>query len=115
MDFILLELLKVSITISIGFLGSFWILSEFFSTNCPFGLCIICIIPIIFHLIRIKPPPDNHVENIIGKDPFTLPEDMNFTEENKDYGYVMKCVGHRGCGLDAPENSIAAFNLVSHF
>lgn len=110
MDFLLLELIKVSCTICVAFFGVFCIISEFFSTNLPIGLCIILIIPVIFHLIRVKPPSENYVENIIGKDPFLLPDEPTGNDENK---YIMRCVGHRGCGLDAPENSLNAFNLVS--
>ncbi|XP_074038862.1 glycerophosphodiester phosphodiesterase 1 isoform X2 [Leptinotarsa decemlineata] len=58
-------------------------------------------IPVV---LRVPPPEPSAVEAVLGKDPHL---------ETTSNDYVMKTVAHRGAGLDAPENSLAAFKLCN--
>lgn len=57
--------------------------------------------------MRIPAPPISAVETIIGEDLIAEKED---TDNNV---FLLKTVAHRGAGLDAPENSLEAFNMVN--
>lgn len=61
--------------------------------------------------LKIPPPDEVIVKEILGIDPFyetgsSLPNDISQS------AYPLKSVAHRGAALDAPENSISAFRKV---
>ncbi|KAL1508956.1 hypothetical protein ABEB36_003769 [Hypothenemus hampei] len=53
-------------------------------------------------LYQAPQPPQDAIESIIGRD---------FIDNEKQEGYIVKTIAHRGAGLDAPENSLVAFDL----
>lgn len=73
----------------------------------PTGLLIVLIVIAALLHFRIPAPRESDVEAILGKNISVLSE-----EELKTASYV-EVVGHRGGGIDAPENTIAAYKNVS--
>lgn len=62
---------------------------------------------IVFYLTRLRKPDQSNVLNIFGPEPGSKE-----SEENPEK--VVKCIAHRGAGLDAPENTLQAFKYVSN-
>ncbi|XP_050296888.1 glycerophosphodiester phosphodiesterase 1 [Anthonomus grandis grandis] len=98
----ILQLIPSAITIVFSFYGCFHFISEVFTSFIPFGTLLVGTIVFAIYALRVPPPPKEAVEAIIGKD---------LLDNEDQEGYVLKTVAHRGAGLDAPENSLAAFDL----
>lgn len=107
MDYGIFDLLKFSTIVWIIIYGVFGIISELFSSTLPLSLCLIAIFPLVITFVRVKPPCRSAVEAVLGRDPLTV---MDGDDPNE---YVMRTIAHRGCSLDAPENSLIAFHTVS--
>lgn len=100
----ILKLVPSALTIVFIFYGIFHFIAEIFTNFIPLGILLtLCIVFGIYGL-KVPQPPQEAVESIVGKD--------LLAEESVD-GYNVKTIAHRGAGLDAPENSLAAFDLVS--
>lgn len=83
--------------------GSIYIFSQLFTSLLPLGLIAAILITAANLYVRIPPPSQAQVEAILGKD-----------VQEAEYGgeeYVVRTVAHRGAGLDAPENTLAAFQM----
>ncbi|XP_044258478.1 glycerophosphodiester phosphodiesterase 1 [Tribolium madens] len=91
-----------SLIIVAAFYGSWSLLTEVIKTILPFGLILVLLLVCVVYFLRVPPPSPETVEAILGKDPAVA---------SNDDAYVMKTVAHRGAGLDAPENSLAAFKM----
>jgi glycerophosphoinositol glycerophosphodiesterase len=101
------DLIITSLVSVAAFYGSWSLLTEILRTILPFGIILALILFCSGYFLRVPAPNPDVVEAIVGKDPHLV--------TTNDDNYVMKTVAHRGAGLDAPENSLAAFNLVSFF
>lgn len=97
-------ILIASFTIIAGLYGTLYLLTEALRTILPFGIIFIIITFSLVYALHIPAPPLEIVEKIIGPEPCKL---ENVNQEN-----IMKVVAHRGAGLDAPENTLAAFKQV---
>ncbi|KAG5877481.1 hypothetical protein JTB14_029987 [Gonioctena quinquepunctata] len=89
----------------IGTYSSFFILLLPFSALSNKHEIVTAAIVCLIVALRIPPPVPSAVEAILGKDPLS--------EFNNGNDFVVKTVAHRGAGLDAPENSLAAFKVCS--
>lgn len=68
---------------------------------------------VLFGLIlrfRIPRPKPSKVYHILGSDWGAY--EIFSKQKKHENDYVMKVVGHRACGLDAPENSLSALKKV---
>lgn len=99
-----LNLIPSALTIIYVTYGSWFLIKEIFCSILPFTILLTGLIICLIHVLRVPPPDVSAVEAIVGKEPHL---------DNSGGDYVMKTVAHRGAGLDAPENSLAAFKLVS--
>lgn len=92
--------------------GSFYIYTVFATfisilhTVLPFGLDVGLAGVAAYYLTKLKKPEPENVLSIFG------PE-----QGSKDYEEhpekIVRCIAHRGAGLDAPENTMEAFKYVS--
>lgn len=102
----MLGILQICFIIVLLFYGLFYATTEIFCSYVPYGiLCAICLYFIV-HVVRVPAPQICKLEEIVGKDLCWENEDS----DNNDF--LLKTVAHRGAGLDAPENSLEAFNMV---
>lgn len=106
MDLSLLALFKTSFLLWMYVFGLWSVLFEMFFTSMSMSLIGVCTFLSIIYFMRVPSPSQTSVECVVGKDPAM--------DCNNDNGNVfMKVVAHRGAGLDAPENSLIAFKMVS--
>ncbi|CAH2062360.1 unnamed protein product, partial [Iphiclides podalirius] len=68
----------------------------------PFGLDVGVLSVAAYFITRVRKPDPNNVLNIFGPDPWTKESELNPEK-------VVRCIAHRGAGLDAPENTMQAF------
>lgn len=101
----ILKLVPSALTIVFIFYGIFHFIAEIFTNFIPLGILLTFFIVFGIYGLKVPQPPQEAVESIVGKD--------LLSEESVD-GYTVKTIAHRGAGLDAPENSLTAFDLVSH-
>lgn len=94
-------LIPSALTIVYTIYGSWFLISEIFTTLMPLTLIFTGTIVCIVFIFRIPPPARAAVEAVLGKDMDDPVGDNN--------GFVIKTIAHRGAGLDAPENTIEAF------
>lgn len=97
-----LKFVPSAVTVVFFFYGCFSFIREIFVSVIPLGVLITAALVFAIYALRAPQPPQEAVEAIIGKD--------LLTNENQE-GYVLKTVAHRGAGLDAPENSLVAFDM----
>lgn len=102
----ILKLVPSALTVVFIFYGCFHFISEIFTSFIPLGILLTAVIVFATYGLRAPPPPKEAVEAIVGVD---------LLDNENQIGYVLKTVAHRGAGLDAPENSLAAFDLVCIF
>lgn len=72
----------------------------------PFGLDIGLVSVSAYFLTKLKKPDAQNVASIFGPMPGSR-------ESEQHPEKVVKCIAHRGAGLDAPENTMEAFKYVS--
>ncbi|CAG5037050.1 unnamed protein product [Parnassius apollo] len=68
----------------------------------PFGIDVGILGVAAYYITRLKKPDPDNVVSIFGPDPWSKESDLHPEK-------VVKCIAHRGAGLDAPENTIQAF------
>ncbi|KAK5649904.1 hypothetical protein RI129_000933 [Pyrocoelia pectoralis] len=98
-------ILKNCVLIFIYIYGTCHISFEMIQTIVPVGFILIGVFTFGLYVIKVPPPDEDTVKKIIGLP--LVEESENPTE------YYMKTVAHRGAGLDAPENSLVAFDLCN--
>lgn len=98
-----LNLISSALTILYATYGTWFLVKEIFCSIVPFTLLLTILIVGLIYFLRVPAPDINAVEAVLGREPHL---------DNNDGIYVMKTVAHRGAGLDAPENSLAAFQMV---
>lgn len=104
MDHIYLDMFKFCIVIWLSLYGSWFILGQIvFSIYQTLLLIIAIFIGLLF--LKLQSPDKKYVEEIIGRDPC----------EDDDGSLFIRTIAHRGAGLDAPENTLAAFKNVRNF
>lgn len=103
-----LNLIPSALTIIYATYGSWFLVKEIFCSIIPFTLLLTILIVTCTYFLRVCPPDLAAVEAVLGREP-------HIQNPNGEGVYVMKTVAHRGAGLDAPENSLIAFQLVSTF
>ncbi|KAH1021589.1 hypothetical protein HUJ04_011084 [Dendroctonus ponderosae] len=96
------ELVLSALTIVFAFYGCFHFISEIFVHFLPLGILLTAVLVLATYSLRTPPPAEEAVESIVGKD--SLSSEL-------EEGFVVKTIAHRGAGLDAPENTLAAFDL----
>ncbi|KAF2896207.1 hypothetical protein ILUMI_09966 [Ignelater luminosus] len=97
------SIIRYCFTICVLIYGFFHITLEMIQTFVPIGMLFVGLFSVGIFVIRIPPPDNEVVEAIVGK---PLTEEAECPDE-----YYMKTVAHRGAGLDAPENSLIAFDM----
>ncbi|XP_066247349.1 glycerophosphodiester phosphodiesterase 1 [Euwallacea similis] len=98
----ILKLIPGSLTIVFAFYGCFHIVAEIFTSFIPLGFLITALIVFGIYALKVPQPPEDALEAIVGKD--------LISNENPE-SYIVKTIAHRGAGLDAPENSLVAFDM----
>lgn len=98
----ILSLIPSTLMIFFTIYGIFGFISEIFTTIFPIGIFLTGLFVLLIYVFRVPPPPTEQLEAIVGKD----------LSDESENGYVLKTVAHRGAGLDAPENTLAAFQMV---
>jgi hypothetical protein len=94
------------------FYGSWVLFLEILLSSFPMIIVGTLFLLISVYIIRLAPPPSALVEEVLGKDlEIEADEDEN-VEASKDFPYRMGVIAHRGCGFDAPENSMTAVRMV---
>ncbi|XP_056638282.1 glycerophosphodiester phosphodiesterase 1 isoform X2 [Diorhabda sublineata] len=94
-------LIPSALTIVYATYGSWFLISEIFTTLMPLTLIFTGALVCLVFIFRIPPPTTASVEAVLGK----IIEDP----VGDNNGFVIKTIAHRGAGLDAPENTIEAF------
>lgn len=90
------------------FYGSLNLISDaLYSVFAP-GVIAVGLLSISIYFLRVPPPDDAIVWEIIGDDPALIADD-----DVKKKNNLVRSMGHRGCGLDAPENTLESFKYVS--
>lgn len=74
----------------------------------PFGLDVGLVGVSAYFLTKLKKPDAQNVASIFGPLPGSR-------ESEQHPEKVVKCIAHRGAGLDAPENTMEAFKYVRLF
>lgn len=87
-------------------LSSLYFIVFLFHTVLPFGLDVGIVGVSAYFLTKLKKPDAQNVVNIFGPLPGSR-------ESEQHPEKVVKCIAHRGAGLDAPENTMEAFKYVS--
>lgn len=75
-------------------------------TVLPFGLDVGILGIGAYYLSRLKKPLQSNVISIFGPEPGSKESELHPEK-------VVRCIAHRGAGLDAPENTLEAFKYVS--
>ncbi|XP_072941183.1 uncharacterized protein [Epargyreus clarus] len=68
----------------------------------PFGIDVGVLGIAAYYMTKLKKPDPENVYNIFGPEPGTKESELHPER-------VVKCIAHRGAGLDAPENTLHAF------
>ncbi|XP_052745697.1 glycerophosphodiester phosphodiesterase 1 [Bicyclus anynana] len=93
---------------SIAYNSVYYVISFFLSFICalhtvlPFGIDVALVGVAAFYITRLKRPDQENVRNIFGPLPGSK-ESLLYPDK------IVKCIAHRGAGLDAPENTLEAF------
>ncbi|KAF5273414.1 hypothetical protein FQA39_LY07431 [Lamprigera yunnana] len=98
----LFGLFKSCVVIFIYIYGFCHITFEMIQTIVPIGFILIGVFTFGLYIIKVPPPDQEIVKRIMG-------HDLSGQVDNPDDFYV-KTIAHRGAGLDAPENSLIAFD-----
>lgn len=85
---------------------SFTLNSTLQNTVLPFGIDVGILGVAAYYITRLKRPHQAAIEEVFGPEPSSK-EGSLYPEK------VVKCIAHRGAGLDAPENTLQAFKYVS--
>lgn len=111
--------MSIKIVLSTCFVGwcyfyGMWLLFlEVLLSSFPITIVGTVFVTILVYIVRLPPPSSALVEEVLGKDlKIEADEDENL-ENSKEFPYKMTVVAHRGCGFDAPENSMSAVRAVS--
>ncbi|XP_017771425.1 PREDICTED: glycerophosphodiester phosphodiesterase 1 isoform X2 [Nicrophorus vespilloides] len=83
--------------------GLWYFLIDVLYLFLPFGLIPTAIIFVTLVIFKVPKPSNSQLERIVGRE--------LYLENGADDRPAMRTVGHRGAGLDAPENSLAAFKI----
>lgn len=94
--------LKTCVAIVVFLYGAMYMLMQL-----PYCLLYALFLYLMLSILRIPPPQPRQVEAIVGEDLWVESEDGD------ESCFYLRTVAHRGAGLDAPENSLEAFRLVS--
>lgn len=86
----------------------FYFLFSLFHTVLPFGLDVGLVGLTAYYLTKLRKPELENVVSIFGPEPWSKESQQNPEK-------VVRCIAHRGAGLDAPENTLEAFKYVSIF
>lgn len=103
----MLGILQICFTIVVLLYGLFYVSTEIFCSYVPYGILGAICLYFMVYVVRVPAPHISKVERIIGED---LRSEREDTDNNV---FLLKTVAHRGAGLDAPENSLEAFNMVT--
>lgn len=87
-------------------LSSVYFIASLLHTVLPFGLDVGLVGASAYFMTKLKKPDAQNVANIFGPLPGSR-------ESEQHPEKVVKCIAHRGAGLDAPENTMEAFKYVS--
>nr|CAH7764780.1 unnamed protein product [Callosobruchus chinensis] len=98
------KLIPSALTITYVTYGTCYLIKDVFCSIFPFSILLTVVLVALIHLFRVPPPDPEIVEAILGKEPHG---------EIEETDYVLKTVAHRGAGLDAPENTLAAFKMCA--
>lgn len=74
----------------------------------PLGLDVGIVGVAAYYLSRLRKPNPDHVNTIFGHVHGSKEAEVTKQKE-------VRCIAHRGAGLDAPENTMEAFKYVSLF
>jgi hypothetical protein len=98
------------------YLYGIWLLFlEILLSSFPITIIGSLLVTVFVYIVRLPPPSIALVEEVLGKDlTIEADEDENL-ENSRDFPYKMTVIAHRGCGFDAPENSMSAVRAVSNF
>lgn len=100
-----LKIFRANFKIFITIFGAWYVFIDVIYNFIPIALLVVLLSVGITFFMRIPPPDPAALDTILGNDPIveeTSNNDAKFT----------KVIGHRGAGLDAPENSLIAFKMV---
>lgn len=89
--------------------GTWQFTAEVFSSFLPLGAITVGIMAVSIYFLRVPPPTGDVVKAVIGDDPLLIADGVDAKKKAK----IVRSMAHRGCGLDAPENTLEAFNYVS--
>lgn len=103
----LITIAKCSFLLVVTTYGCLEFISQMCFSKVPVALLVTGLLTMAICYFRIPPPDPQAVRAVLG---CSLSSDAPSTGDDD---YLMKTVAHRGAGLDAPENSLKAFNLVS--
>ncbi|KAF5270431.1 hypothetical protein FQR65_LT05619 [Abscondita terminalis] len=78
---------------------------EMIQTIVPIGFILIGVFTLGLYVVKLPRPDEEIVQKIVGR---YLTEEEEYPDE-----LYIKTVAHRGAGLDAPENSLAAFDYCN--
>lgn len=101
-----LHILKSNCFITIFIFGIWYVFIDIIFHIIPLGILFAGSLSIVSFYLRVPPPEKKAVETILGVNP-------NYCNGDDNGHVLIKTIGHRGAGLDAPENSLVAFKLVS--
>lgn len=105
----LITVVKFSFVVTIVLSGVLEFVSQICFSKVPIGLLMTMLLSLGIWYVRIPPPDLQAVKSVLGR---SLSLEVPLFQKDD---YFVKTVAHRGAGLDAPENSLRAFNLVSIF
>lgn len=101
-----LRILRTNLLACTYFYGFWNIANDLFFNTLYVTLFSLVVLTGLVVFLRLPVPSKQIVDGIIGRDPL-----LDYGESDQIF---MKVVAHRGSGLDAPENSLIAFQLVSY-
>lgn len=86
--------------------SSFYFIISLLHAVLPFGLDVGILGVGAYYMTKLRKPDQNNVLRVFGPD-------AKSKESESEPEKVVRCIAHRGAGLDAPENTLAAFQYVS--